>query len=67
VALTFVVFIPCLSKDFVNWDDDINVHENQNLKAFDWAHVNAFSAATSSEVTIRLPSGRLPSRNISLD
>jgi len=39
LALTFVVFVPCLSEDFVNWDDDINVYENQNLKALDWAHV----------------------------
>src|SRR5258706_11198269 len=46
LAVTFVVFLPSLSNDFVNWDDDVNVYENANLKAFDWAHVKAIFSST---------------------
>ena len=46
LAVTFVVFLPSLSNDFVNWDDDVNVYENTNLKAFDWAHLKAIFSST---------------------
>src|SRR5262245_40297489 len=46
LAVTFVVFLPSLSNDFVNWDDDINVYENKNIQGFDWPHVQAIFAST---------------------
>ena len=46
LAVTFVVFLPSLSNDFVNWDDDRNVYGNANLEAFDWAHVKAIFTST---------------------
>lgn len=27
----FITFFPALSHDFVNWDDDVNVYDNQNI------------------------------------
>jgi tetratricopeptide (TPR) repeat protein len=34
LVITFICFIPSLSADFVNWDDDYNILNNENLKAF---------------------------------
>lgn len=34
LAITFVLFIPSLSHDFVNWDDTVNLTENSNLNGF---------------------------------
>jgi len=39
LAVTFVVFFPSLSNDFVNWDDDVNIIENVNLEVFNWESV----------------------------
>src|ERR1041384_4310631 len=46
LAVTFVVFLPSISNDFVNWDDGSNVYENANLEAFDWDHVKAIFTST---------------------
>jgi protein O-mannosyl-transferase len=35
VAFTFLLFSPSLKYDFVNWDDDINIYENENVVRFD--------------------------------
>jgi len=39
LAVTFVIFFPTFSYDFVNWDDDVNISENVNLEAFNWENV----------------------------
>lgn len=39
VAITMVLFFNSLGNDFVNWDDDVNVLENPNLTAFNWAAI----------------------------
>ncbi len=39
LIVTLVVFIPSLSNDFVNWDDDVNIIENVNLEVFNWESV----------------------------
>src|SRR5262245_15187834 len=46
LAITFLVFLPSLPNNFVNWDDDVNVYENPQLRAFDWAHVKAIFGGT---------------------
>lgn len=32
---TFLLFSPSLKYDFVNWDDDVNIYENENVIHFD--------------------------------
>ncbi len=32
LVLTFLIFSPALKGDFVNWDDDVNVTNNENVK-----------------------------------
>ena len=39
LLITFIAFIPSLSNEFVNWDDDVNLLENPNLNAFDWPSI----------------------------
>jgi tetratricopeptide (TPR) repeat protein len=39
IAITIVLFADCLQFDFVNWDDDVNILANPNLKNFDWASI----------------------------
>jgi len=39
LAVTLIVFIPSLSNDFVNWDDDVNIIENVNLEVFNWESI----------------------------
>ena len=34
-VFTFVIFSPALKYDFVNWDDDVNIYENENVIQFD--------------------------------
>ena len=34
LVFTAIVFSPSLSNDFVNWDDDVNIMENENLGDF---------------------------------
>ncbi|MFK8103688.1 MAG: tetratricopeptide repeat protein [Saprospiraceae bacterium] len=39
LLITAIAFFPSLGNDFVNWDDDVNILENPNLRAFDWASI----------------------------
>lgn len=41
LLLTVFAFYPSLNNDFVNWDDDVNIIENENLAAFDWPNIKA--------------------------
>lgn len=41
LILTAVCFAPTLRMGFVNWDDELNLMDNANLKAFDWEHIKA--------------------------
>ena len=34
LVLIFLAFIPALDNEFVNWDDDLNILKNDNIKAF---------------------------------
>ncbi len=34
-VFTFLLFSPSLEYDFVNWDDDVNIYENENVIRFD--------------------------------
>jgi len=34
-VLTLILYIPALQNDFVNWDDDGYVYENENIQSFD--------------------------------
>lgn len=34
-AFTFLLFSPSLKYQFVNWDDDVNIYENENVVRFD--------------------------------
>ncbi len=44
IALTFIAFIPALTSDFVNWDDDYNLANNNNTALLNWDNiVNIFS------------------------
>ncbi len=38
---TVLAFWPSLQNGFVNWDDDVNILDNENLAAFDWANIKA--------------------------
>ncbi len=39
VAITAFFFLNSLGNGFVNWDDDVNILENPNLAAFNWAAI----------------------------
>lgn len=39
LVVTFIAFIPSLSNDFVNWDDDVNILENTQLDALTWENI----------------------------
>jgi tetratricopeptide (TPR) repeat protein len=42
--LTFIIYLPSLRNEFVNWDDDAYVYINPNIRSFDSAFFNwAFS------------------------
>jgi protein O-mannosyl-transferase len=44
MAITFVLYIPTFSFDYVNWDDDPNITENANLEHIDAQSIkNIFS------------------------
>jgi protein O-mannosyl-transferase len=32
LVITFIVFAPAITHDFVNWDDDVNVTQNRNVQ-----------------------------------
>ncbi len=47
--VTFIVYLPALQNDFVNWDDDVNVYQNVHLRRFDGAFLRwAFTDMTIS-------------------
>lgn len=35
LAVAFSFFIPTVKYEFTNWDDDINIYENENVTNFD--------------------------------
>lgn len=44
IVLTVIAFIPTFSNDFVNWDDDFNLANNNNTALLNWDNVvNIFS------------------------
>ncbi|TVR86809.1 MAG: tetratricopeptide repeat protein [Saprospirales bacterium] len=46
LAVTFIAFFPSLGADFVNWDDDYNILDNENLNRFDWEHIVGIFTST---------------------
>jgi hypothetical protein len=37
LALTFIVYLPCLQYGFVNWDDTVNIYKNPDIiNISDW-------------------------------
>jgi len=34
ILITFIVFVPAINNEFMNWDDDVNVFENPNVQQF---------------------------------
>jgi tetratricopeptide (TPR) repeat protein len=46
LAITFLAFLPSLSNQFVNWDDNLNVYENKSIETLDLAHVKAIFTNT---------------------
>lgn len=45
--LTFLVYFPALQNDFLNWDDDVYVTKNPNIRSFDaklirWAFISFY-------------------------
>ncbi len=39
LIITFIVFIPALTNDFVNWDDDYNLSNNTNTALLTWSNI----------------------------
>jgi tetratricopeptide (TPR) repeat protein len=39
VVLVCVCFLPILSNEFVNWDDDLNLTDNPEYRGLSWSHV----------------------------
>jgi Tfp pilus assembly protein PilF len=39
LVLTFIAFIPALTNDFVNWDDDYNLANNTNTALLSWENI----------------------------
>jgi hypothetical protein len=37
--VTLVVFLPAIHDGFVNWDDDVNLVNNPDFRAFNWHHL----------------------------
>ncbi len=50
IAITAMIFIPSLSNDFVNWDDDVNILENENLEVFNAASIQKIFSPTEGNV-----------------
>ncbi|TVR76941.1 MAG: tetratricopeptide repeat protein [Saprospirales bacterium] len=46
LLITFIAFFPSLNADFVNWDDDYNILNNENLNRFDWDHIKGIFTST---------------------
>ncbi|MEK9150040.1 MAG: hypothetical protein AAB267_08360, partial [Candidatus Desantisbacteria bacterium] len=45
--ITFILYLPALQNEFVNWDDQSYVYENQNIKSID---LNFFRWSLAAEV-----------------
>jgi Flp pilus assembly protein TadD len=45
-AITFVTFLPGLSGEFVNWDDDVNFLANPNFRGLGWSNLRWMAATT---------------------
>ncbi len=39
LTITFIAFIPALTNDFVNWDDDYNLANNTNTALLTWENI----------------------------
>lgn len=39
LGLTFLIFSPSLQNEFVNWDDDVNLLENENVQGLSAHHI----------------------------
>ena len=39
LAVTLIVFLPSIPNDFVNWDDDVNIIDNENLSELSFENV----------------------------
>ncbi len=39
LVITFIAFIPALTNDFVNWDDDYNLSNNANTALLNWTNI----------------------------
>jgi hypothetical protein len=47
--ITFMVYFPTFNNDFVNWDDNVYVYENQGIRSIDfWFLKWSFTAVVSS-------------------
>jgi protein O-mannosyl-transferase len=46
LGITALIYLPSLSNGFVNWDDDVNILENMNLKVFDWESIKGIFTST---------------------
>ena len=50
IVITALVFIPSLNNGFVNWDDDVNILENDNLEVFNAASIQKIFSPTEGNV-----------------
>lgn len=41
LIVTTVLFIPSLDNHFVNWDDEVNLLDNPNMRSFDWESIKS--------------------------
>jgi protein O-mannosyl-transferase len=46
LAVTFVVFFPSLKGEFLNWDDDVNIYLNENVKQLNTENVKKIFSET---------------------
>jgi Flp pilus assembly protein TadD len=47
--ITFLVYLPALNNDFVNWDDDLYIYENLGIRSIDFGFFKwGFTAVVSS-------------------
>ena len=46
LTLTFIAFIPALSADFVNWDDDYNLGKNNHTALLTWDNIVKIFSST---------------------
>jgi len=39
ILVTYLVYLPALDNGFVEWDDQVNILNNQNYRGFDWPRI----------------------------